>query len=614
MRSLRTWPVALVPTVLALAHGDGASPRGVPERWQLGNGTAIEFTRTQTLHTTVTETRETPPPPRDVDLGVFRGPQIAALLLPSDLDKEQKALVVPPDDLRDLARFVALDLKRAPRSKSRATLPQVPPFGDLVLAITTDPVAADGTQRIVCDVTRVAPDPRGEPAAAFAGWVRGVLDHELTARLEITRTLDMESGVKAFTSRLEGTVTYPKENARRKATFTLEETHAQLRTWRADSPELRTAVANAIRAGSKFLQARLAKPGEGELAAGTEREGTATYSSGRLALGLLTVLKAEGDPKLPAVVAALTELRRRVLADTYSLACAIMAIEALYAPIGERDDLLSGRITRPYPRKPSAEDRVLLAGYVEQLMENRDPRFDKTARLAWGYGSGQRQDASNSQYAALGLWSASLCGIEIPASTWAAAANHWLQEQRTTKELPIEVRVVTHAQKEAAKAPGASPTVAVRRVEPFGWPYIAAEGRPAYASMTCAGITALSLCCAALAQGKTRGEHAALVQRAEHAISQGFAWLGSHFTERYNSGYPPAPQQWHHYSLYALERACEFSQVALLQDRDWYFEGAVQLCAGQLESGEMGGGGFEGTCFGVLFLKKAALPTLTPRR
>ena len=85
----------------------------------------------------------------------------------------------------------------------------------------------------------------------------------------------------------------------------------------------------------------------------------------------------------------------------------------------------------------------------------------------------------------------------------------------------------------------------------------------------------------------------------------------------------------YHYYIYGLERACELNRVALLGNRDWYFEGASMLL-GLLDGGSAGGfrrgparvsrglfqGDLTGTCFSVLFLKISAppLPVITGKR
>ena len=58
------------------------------------------------------------------------------------------------------------------------------------------------------------------------------------------------------------------------------------------------------------------------------------------------------------------------------------------------------------------------------------------------------------------------------------------------------------------------------------------------------------------------------------------------------------------------------SGIALIQDRDWYFEGACQLLARQGKKGQwhgQGKGSVTDTCFALLFLKRATAPLTQSR-
>ena len=99
------------------------------------------------------------------------------------------------------------------------------------------------------------------------------------------------------------------------------------------------------------------------------------------------------------------------------------------------------------------------------------------------------------------------------------------------------------------------------------------------------------------------------------ARDEGYAWLLDNFSLRSNKhrlGYG-----FHFYYLYGIERACELGQVALIGDRDWYFEGSVMIL-GMLDprSGYLPAGTLYSTCFAILFLKQAAppLPAITGGR
>jgi hypothetical protein len=127
--------------------------------------------------------------------------------------------------------------------------------------------------------------------------------------------------------------------------------------------------------------------------------------------------------------------------------------------------------------------------------------------------------------------------------------------------------------------------------------------------MTAAGVTGLTICAAAL-RGQKKG-NVRLLQQVDDAARGGFLWLQHNLSVRRNPGPTSSWDSWYYYWLYGLERTCELNQVALLGERDWYFEGALQLLGQQRRDGSWAAGW--DTCFALLFLKKAALPVITPR-
>ena len=150
-------------------------------------------------------------------------------------------------------------------------------------------------------------------------------------------------------------------------------------------------------------------------------------------------------------------------------------------------------------------------------------------------------------------------------------------------------------------------------VAPKGWNY-QSMARPPYGSMTCSGISSLTICRAALVDLGKRGS--AGMAEIDDAIRSGYAWLGATFTVRANAGYSPKYQYHRYYYLYGLERACELGGVAEIHGRDWYFEGAMQLMAWQRKDGSFEPAEHnetDSTCFAILFLKKASLPVYTGR-
>ncbi len=134
--------------------------------------------------------------------------------------------------------------------------------------------------------------------------------------------------------------------------------------------------------------------------------------------------------------------------------------------------------------------------------------------------------------------------------------------------------------------------------------------------MTCAGITGLTVCLAGLRDnGAFRSE---ALSTGEKALRDGFGWLAHNMSLRWNPGKPSHHFQHVYYYLYGLERACELSGIAMIQGRDWYFEGAMVILGRQREDGHFendsrGGEVLEDTAMALLFLKKASLPVFSQR-
>ncbi|MBL8754350.1 MAG: hypothetical protein JNK15_13695, partial [Planctomycetes bacterium] len=310
-------------------------------------------------------------------------------------------------------------------------------------------------------------------------------------------------------------------------------------------------------------------------------------------------------------------LRRRNVRQTYSLALALMALERLHAPRNERDRLLAGTIDQPEPRKLVGDDADAMSRWTKALLANRDSETRSEYETRWSY-EGPGFDNSNTQYGVLGLHSADLCEQKIGRTTWFAVAAHWLATQCPAEgpPVPLSLQPIQSTKAGVAPRPGATiasgnRTQAQRRASPRGWDYHTATDRP-YGGMTAAGISSLTIALSHLenSPGKVDAE---LRKKIDQAILDGFAWLSKHRSIRH----VPGPDighamNWWYYWLYGLERACELSNVGLIDGHDWYHDHALLLLKAQEKDG--GWGRLEETCWAILFLKKAQLPVFTRPR
>jgi len=549
----------------------------------------------------------------------FRPPP---LLLQGELDSNQERVRMAPADLRELAWFAAMDLSRGVLGGPlQVDSPRMYRLGDLQLKGRVSPVQADGWQDLDLQVKNLWETlPRDDTKRFVDRHVKPHIIYGLDARLRVRRRLQLADGkarVVEFHTELDGRVTRPDG---KEIVADLRQVENWFLTAVRDNqdPEFRAAVRKAIDKGCEHLRADLAKMDQGDLARQPD-DADRSYNSGRLALGLLALIKGHVNQNDELVQKGLVELRQRKLVDTYSLGNALMALETFYAPPKEIGDLRAGVIDRPRRRLVPAEDFALLQQWTARLLNNVDTRTDPAFVLRFFYTRGEGYDNSNNQYGLLGLFAAHLCGVDIPASTWEAAANHLIATQVDGKH-KLDLDLVDY--RTFARAPGEVPqkrTAARLQSRVAGWyyndPKSGGEYMPIRGSMTCAGITGLSICQAVITEiaGARRGK---LLGDIAQARNSGFAWLAENLQTRYHPGDIELQNHWLFYYLYGLERAALISGIALIQDRDWYFEGAMVLTMTQAGDGTWPGelyadASIERNAMAILFLKQSTLPVLS---
>ncbi len=294
---------------------------------------------------------------------------------------------------------------------------------------------------------------------------------------------------------------------------------------------------------------------------------------------------------------------------TYSAALIMMAIEQHgHRTRSARDDDRYGNQDER-TTKLDAADQTWMRELVEFMEGNQN------AVGTWRYGQrvgryGRPRlnpadyDPSNTQYALLGLKSASRSGVKVDADVYLKALKHLVDAQQ--RDGPRTPRV--------AFGPKGT-TLASASDRARGWGYTSLEGsgtrgtrRPgmggAYGSMTAGSLGAIVICRSELLGGP--GYTRKFDGEVEEAIWDGIAWLGRYFAVEEN----PGRNGWHYYYLYALERAGVLAGVDWMSDHDWYGEGADYLIRQQMEDGRWRDAGPDviSTCFALLFLKKGTIP------
>ncbi|MEC7501942.1 MAG: DUF4159 domain-containing protein [Planctomycetota bacterium] len=299
------------------------------------------------------------------------------------------------------------------------------------------------------------------------------------------------------------------------------------------------------------------------------------FLGGVTALCTLALLEAGVSADDPTVEQGLRALRRfhsSAPRRTYSVALATMV----------------------FCRAANAADRPLIRKNVAWL-ENR--QIEKGQRKgSWGYDQGGG-DPSNTQFAILALYEASLAGLQVRQTTWKAALEYWEK----------------------------------RQLKAGGWSY---SGNVARGSMTCAGIASVVIAARQIRGGGAKfvnGECVCGTPPSDSVITAGLNWLGRNFSVRYNPiagmNLMSRRSEKNFYYLYAMERVGRITGQRFFygppnkvdNDRpkyDWYREGAAFLTSIQQRNGSWSGGGIGesnpsvATSMVLLFLAKGRRPVL----
>lgn len=524
----------------------------------------------------------------------------APWLCQGELRADQKALTGPVRDLRDALRAIGCDL--ANRSAVRARFPRLLPFGDVTVTGSWTAPAADGVQSLRATLTASPPGAQpGEPRDT-AERLKPFCIGDASGSVTMTRRLDAAQGVVAAYEGTFDLVADEGDKSFRRVVVTDDWCLIAVRD--NQDADFRKRVAAAIEKGAAWVRDAIDERKSFLIDSGGDER---NYGSGRLALGLLTLLHGHVPRDDAVVQRGFADLRKRRLEDSYSLAAALMAFAALHAPPGEGARLRDGGESTHLPQRELPErDHKIAAKWLKQLLGNVDPRGEALGALRFNYTAGPRYDTSLQQYGLLGMWSAQTCGLDVPAGAFAAAARHLLDVQGPPAGA-LALRLVDYAQLREAAGTDAPPRATEQRAQARGFAYQEAT-EPPFGSMTSAGVSGLLLARAGMAARNETDR--ALAARIDDAIRDGYAWLAGEFSVRCNPGFAERADHHWYYWLYCLERSCELAGIARLHGRDWYYEGGLQLLAQQQANGSFRAEHpstllLDSTCFAILFLAKA---------
>jgi hypothetical protein len=291
-------------------------------------------------------------------------------------------------------------------------------------------------------------------------------------------------------------------------------------------------VNRAITKGVKLLRERQQADGSW---GGFEGE----HPGGQTALATFTLLRSGVRRSDEAVQRGLRFVLDTEFKSVYSHSVRLLLLEALNDPATWRDPA----------------DRSL--DFLVQTQVEGD----------WAYPWGAA-DASNSQFALLGLRAAHRMGLSIPEETLVNAAK------------------------------------AIFRLQDDGGGFRYEHGRMETGGITAASLGGLTVL-AEIGEGRSAVE-AVLKKRAKE-LRAGDDWMVAHWSPSQNAygdvGWTPSFQYPY---LWAVERWCGLSRRGKLGAHDWYEEGAAWLVDRQLDNGSWLDTN-ESTCFALLFLRRATV-------
>ncbi len=321
----------------------------------------------------------------------------------------------------------------------------------------------------------------------------------------------------------------------------------------------------------------------------------ADFPMGRIALPLSALLRAGLASDHEVVDQALSQLDGMPPAEVYSVACYLMALDAL-AKARQRESR-DGRIERaagPRTRARAGSLDPALRRRMEELVQWLLKARNR-GQGTWHYRGPGGHDYSNTQFAVLGLEIGLEHGISVPREVFGEVAAHFAASQLREKE-PYEFTVQYNPGKKLFLQKGAVEAKTLR-VPVGGWGYTDRDRR-AYASMTAAGASSLLVARRALGGSLSRS--------AESAIESALGWIVHRFQD-YLKGSSSVTNDIF-YELYSLEKVGDLGDIVLLGLHDWYREGARLLVEGQARDGSWGK--VVDTSFALLFLTRATRPSL----
>jgi len=347
---------------------------------------------------------------------------------------------------------------------------------------------------------------------------------------------------------------------------------------------------------------------------------------GETLLSMLALLSCEVPHDHPALQRAAEFVLNNPSRSTYEAGLTLMAFDLKGAPPWEKKAMrrmpASFKKNYKFPRLFSAKER-------ERIQADADFLINSWGNGYWFYGkkTGPRGDISNTQFAILGLRSASRSGIYVPEEIFYGLMGELLRSQQPKGPKVVYEHLV---QRNAWD----KPYILSLQAEARGWGYFnyrqpakkrGSSTKPfpdVTGSRTCIGLATLAICRDELLR---RGSDEAinslrvLEPKMKIAVRDGLGWLNKFFSVKANPGTKsfgrlqkmPMHGYWYYYYLYALERVGVLIPTRFVGLHDWYLEGTKEVLKRQKKNGAwVETNNLVDTCFALLFLRRATIPSV----
>ncbi len=354
----------------------------------------------------------------------------------------------------------------------------------------------------------------------------------------------------------------------------------------------------AVEKGVKYLKSIQAK--DGRIADNHYPVGSVA-GIGATAMSVLALLHSGMPIDDPSVKAGLSYISSKKVNQSYDLALCLMALEAKYLPLGTMEEVekFSEKKAREDIRKRITKEDIALATEMTRAVIETQSEYGM-----FGYvNGGGLSNLSSTQYAILGLKSASRMGIYVPASVWRQTLSFIL---KSAMPGPNEVTVSIHRR---------DSSLVEHKSRPYGWVY-EYQGYPSpTGTLTEATLRIIAICESELARLTEWKE-------SDSKTFDELAWGAAAWIQE-NYGIRATPPEGCNYAasmvyyyLYGLERAAILWELDKIGGHDWFMEGTALILSWQKPDGSWSSRQASiviDTAWALLFLKRATIPVETGR-